>query len=96
MFGFRIKIHRLVFGVLLLLPLGVWSQTTQEIMEKGDKFFLKGSYAEALAQYQQIESREPNNPKVKFRIGHVYLSTGRESKALPYLEDAYRLNPTVS
>jgi outer membrane protein OmpA-like peptidoglycan-associated protein len=95
MLGFRIKIHFLFFGMLLLLPLGVWSQTTQEIMEKGDKLFLKGGFADALAQYQLIESREPNNPKVKFRIGHVYLSTGRESKALPYLEDAYRLNPAV-
>jgi outer membrane protein OmpA-like peptidoglycan-associated protein len=64
-------------------------------VDKADKLFLKGSYGAALTQYRLIEKNQPSNPKIKFRIGQVFLSIGQDSKALPYLEEAHRLNPAV-
>ena len=71
------------------------AQTLKSILEKGDKLFSKGDYKSALQIYKSAEKLAPNDPKVKFRIGEAYLSSGAEGKALPYLEEAYRLQPDV-
>ena len=67
----------------------------KSILDKGDKLFAKNDYKGALQVYQSAEKIAANDPKVKYRIGQSYLSAGAEVKALPYLEDAYRLQPEV-
>jgi outer membrane protein OmpA-like peptidoglycan-associated protein len=81
-----------LFSVITLLSS---AQNLKLVLEKGDKSFAKGDYKAALQIYQSAEKIAPNDPKVKYRIGETYLSSGAEVKALPYLEDAYRLQPEV-
>lgn len=71
------------------------TQALKSILDKGDKIFAKGDYKAALQIYQSADQIAPNDPKVKYRIGQSYLSSGAEVKALPYLEEAYRLQPAV-
>ena len=71
------------------------AQNLKSVLEKGDKLFGKGDYKSALQVYLSGEKLAPNDPKLKFRIGEAYLSSGAEAKALPYLEEAYRLQPNV-
>jgi outer membrane protein OmpA-like peptidoglycan-associated protein len=71
------------------------AQTLKSTLDKGDKLFAKADYKGALQVYQSAEKIAPNDPNVKYRIGQSYLSSGHEVKALPYLEDAYRLKPDV-
>ena len=79
---------------LLVLSRSV-AQDLKAILEKGDKAYEKGSFSEALESYFTAEQKNPNDPKIKFKIGTTYLSAGAEAKALPYLEQAYRQMPTV-
>jgi len=65
------------------------------MLDKGDKLFAKNDYKGALQVYHSAEKIAPNDPNVKYRIGESYLSSGAEVKALPYLEEAYRLKPEV-
>ncbi len=71
------------------------AQSLKAVLDKGDKSFAKGDYKSALQIYLSAEKLAPNDPKVKYRIGEAYLSSGADVKALPYLEEAYRLQPEV-
>lgn len=65
------------------------------ILDKADKFYEKADYKMALESYYEAEAKSPHDPKIKFKIGQTYLSAGAESKALPFLEEAYRMVPTI-
>ncbi len=81
--------------VIFLSPLKSHSQKVEDIIDKADKLFLKENYAAALSQYRIAEKQNPTDPKVKFRIAQVFLSTAKGSRALSYLEDAYKANPAI-
>jgi outer membrane protein OmpA-like peptidoglycan-associated protein len=80
------------FGCITICGL---AQTLKSTLDKGDKLFAKADYKGALLIYQSAEKTAPNDANVKYRIGHCYLSSGAEVKALSYLEEAYRLKPDV-
>ncbi|MGC4023332.1 MAG: tetratricopeptide repeat protein [Cyclobacteriaceae bacterium] len=73
----------------------VCAQTTKPLIDKGDKFFSKGDYKSALQNYQEAEKITPKDAKIKYRIGHVFMSLGNDAKALQYLDEAYREQPNV-
>lgn len=90
--------HRVRLTLVILLGFVAFlsvAQNVKAVLDKGDKSFAKGDYKTALQTYQSAEKLAPNDAKTKYRIGATYLSLGAEVKALPYLEDAYRLQPEV-
>ncbi|MBS1682720.1 MAG: PD40 domain-containing protein [Bacteroidetes bacterium] len=65
------------------------------MIDKGDRFFSKGDYHSALQNYEKAEELTPGDAKIKYRLGHVFLSLGQDSKALQYFEETYRKEPNV-
>jgi outer membrane protein OmpA-like peptidoglycan-associated protein len=87
---------RLLLSCLLLLGFSsVFGQNLKAFLDKGDRFFGRGDFKSALQNYESAERIAPSEAKVKYRIGHVYLSLGNDVKALPYFEEAYKLQPNV-
>lgn len=52
-------------------------------------------FEQALPHLLAAQQFNPNNAQLNFRIGHSYLNSTYKSKALPYLEKAYKLDPQV-
>src|SRR5260370_41301314 len=71
------------------------AQNVKAFLDKGDRFFGRADYKSALTNYEAAEKFAPNDTKIKYRIGHVFLSLGNEVDALHYLEESYRLQPEV-
>ena len=87
---------RLFFTCLLLLGVSsVFGQNVKTFLDKGDRFFGRGDFKSALQNYESAELIAPNDARVKYRIGHVFLSLGNDVKALPYFEESFRIQPNV-
>lgn len=66
-------------------------------IKQGDEISLQGPsfYKDALAPYLAAQSFNPNNAVLNFKIGRAYTYSQTKLKAIPYLEKAFELNPTV-
>lgn len=71
------------------------AQSVKGLLEKGDRFFLKKDYQNALKTYQEILAVESGDPLVNFKAGVSSLNEGNYSQAVAYLEKAYELKPEV-
>jgi outer membrane protein OmpA-like peptidoglycan-associated protein len=80
---------------LLALYTTGYSQALKELLEKGDRFYNKKDYVDALDAYTQAVNSSPEDPEANFKLGLTYLYTEKKTKALPYLEKAYRMKPEV-
>ena len=89
------RVRLTLIALFSLITLLSSAQNIKSVLDRGDRSFAKGDYKTALQIYQSAEKLAPSDAKVKYRIGTTYLSAGAEVKALPYLEDAYRLQPEV-
>ena len=94
-FNFLSAFKKAILFLMLISSLDLSAQEIKPLLDKGDKYFSKGDFKMALENYFEAEKIDSNNPKVKFKIGQTYLSAGAESKALPYLEEAYLKQPTI-
>jgi outer membrane protein OmpA-like peptidoglycan-associated protein len=72
-----------------------FAQNVKAILDKGDRFFGRGDFKSALQSYETAERIAPTDARIKYRIGHVYLSLGNEVKALPFLQESFKLQPDV-
>src|SRR5215217_6890140 len=94
LFRKRLKIY-------LLVSLGVfasssgWAQNSRRLLRIGNKFFTNENYRAAIPYYEQVLTKDADNPKALFRAGVSYLSFDKE-KSSDYLYKAQRLNPNVS
>jgi outer membrane protein OmpA-like peptidoglycan-associated protein/tetratricopeptide (TPR) repeat protein len=88
--------NSLLFGVLLLLCLGVQAQSAKKIFREADQFFEEKTYNEALPLYLEGLKLDPENPTANFRVGLCYLEMIHEEKAVPYLEKAYKKKPDIA
>ena len=52
-----------------------------------------GQHDKAVAAVEHAFSLEPNSPQILYRYGRVLYTVGRWEEALPYFEEAMRLNP---
>lgn len=72
-----------------------------EMMElsfkEGYRFYNNASamYKHAIPSYMIAQSFNPNNALLNFKIGWCMLFSNTKTKAIPYLEKAYSLNPSV-
>ena len=66
-------------------------------IEIGDTYYSQDSnyYKLAIEPYLEANKFNPNNALLNFKIGHCYLYSNFKLKAIPFLEKAKSLNPTV-
>ena len=66
-------------------------------LKTGDELFIRGAvfYKEALPYYQNANNFNPNNADLNYKLGSCYLASIEKYKALPHLEKAIQLNPSI-
>jgi outer membrane protein OmpA-like peptidoglycan-associated protein len=67
-------------------------------LKMGDQYYEYGNwlYVDALFHYLNAYTVNPDNAELNYKIGKSYLNTFNKQDALPYLQDAYMLDPEVS
>lgn len=81
--------------VFLCCSLVGYSQALKDILAKGDRLYARKDFVDALEAYNQAVSMSPEDAEANFKLGMTYLYTETKSKALPYLEKAYKTKPDV-
>lgn len=74
-----------------------FSKAWNHVME-GDKLARKGKggLADALREYQEAYTYNPENAELNFKIGTCYLRTDNKRAAIAYLNKAYFTNPQIT
>lgn len=72
-------------------------KAAKDNIKTGDEIYLKGPvfYKEALPYYLKANAFNPNNASLNYKLGQCYLASVEKYKALPHLEKAIQLNPTM-
>ena len=72
-------------------------KTAKDNLKTGDDFYAQGPgfYKEAIVPYEAANTFNPNNADLNFKLGECYLASMFKFKALPYLEKAIKLNPSL-
>lgn len=72
-------------------------KTAKDNLKAGDDLYFQGPgfYKDAIAPYEAANTFNPNNAELNFKLGDCYLASMFKFKALPHLEKAEKLNPTV-
>ncbi len=83
-----------IISIIFLMPLATYAQsgieyTDEELFEEGEFFYLAEDYEESVYYFKQLHQRHPDNEHFAFKTGMTLLQIpGRESEAIPYLEQA--------
>ena len=56
-------------------------------------YYLKGNYPNAVTEFQDSLSRDPENPVINFRMGLAQYKNNDKAKAKDYFEKALELDP---
>lgn len=83
----------LCFVVMLFLPALCLADDAQSAFEKGNSFYSKNHYKEAITTYTQIVNSGDYSALVYFNLGNAYYKDGDLPSALLYYEKAHRLSP---
>lgn len=72
-------------------------KTAKDNLKTGDDLYAQGPgfYREAIAPYEAANTFNPNNADLNYKLGECYLASMFKFKALPYLEKAVKLNPSL-
>jgi len=83
----------LCFLAMLFLPTLCFANDMQSVFQKGNGFYNKNHYKEAIATYNQIINAGYYSAPVYFNLGNAYYKDGDLPSALLYYEKAHRLSP---
>ena len=84
-----------IAGCLTFLFFSSDAQTVREYVTKGDRFFERKDFGNALANYLEALHLDPGDPHANFRAGISCFNRQNFREAVRYLEKAYQLNPAV-
>ncbi len=76
--------------LLLLISQITWAQTA---FEKGNQFYAKENYEDAIAQYESVLSTGKQSPELYFNLGNSYYKLHKVAPAIYNYEKALQLNP---
>lgn len=71
------------------------TETYTSIIYKGDQYFEKEFYDEALQEYQKALTISPESTEALYKTGKSYLSTSSPEKARSYFEKVKEFSPTI-
>jgi outer membrane protein OmpA-like peptidoglycan-associated protein/tetratricopeptide (TPR) repeat protein len=80
---------------LLFISFSCFSQSLKEWVGKGDEFYARKKYSNAIQAFHQALQLNPDDAAVNFKLGLAYLYSDTKSKAANYIDKAYRLNPAI-
>lgn len=84
----------LYFFIAFILPLlSFGNDNTSTLFEKGNAYYAKTQYKDALATYQKIIDEGYQSAAVYFNMGNASYKNGDVSSALLYYEKAHKLAP---
>ena len=65
----------------------------QDAFEKGNRFFLKGNFQEAINNYESVLASGKQSAEIYFNLGNCYYKLHRVAPAIYNFEKALQLNP---
>lgn len=71
------------------------AQSLKDHLQKGDRYFLRKDYENALKSYQDALAADANDPYINYKAGISSLNQENFSQAVEYLVKAYALKPDV-
>lgn len=66
----------------------------ESLFAEGMKFIMTDEPTKAIAQFEKLLQKNPNNAAAQYAIGSAFLKTGKITEALPYAQKAYQLDNT--
>ena len=84
-----------VLATLALIFSHAAAQSLKDHLQKGDRFFQRKDYENALKNYLEALSLEKDHAQANFKAGISYLNQETYSQAVVYLEKAHNLQPDV-
>ncbi|HEY8401563.1 MAG TPA: OmpA family protein [Cytophagaceae bacterium] len=97
----RRKIFRLIFTCLfiisgLITTQHAFGQSEKKLIKEAEKALENEDNKGALSLFLKALEKNPDNPKVNFQVGKLYLSSIYKTRSLKYLEKAFSIDPKVS
>jgi tetratricopeptide (TPR) repeat protein len=89
------RLKRLAYVLLaVLLPLlSFGDDNTQALFEKGNTYYTKGQYQQAVAAYQQVVNSGYQSVALYYNMGNAEYKLGEIPSSLLYYEKAHKLAP---
>ena len=89
------KLIPFIFINLALIGSLAHAQSLKDHLQKGDRYFQRKDYENALKNYLEALSLEKDHAQANFKAGISFLNEETYSQAVAYLEKAYQLQPDV-
>src|SRR5213593_4479472 len=94
---FRMTPTWLVFSLTALLVVAGCSRSPEakkaRHLERGDKYFSKAQYREALIEYANVLQLDRANPRAIRQLALAHYQLGQMGQAFPYLKKSQELDP---
>lgn len=71
------------------------AQSLQEHIQKGDRYYLKKDYRNALQHFEQALMMDPENPMMNYKAGVSSIDQKKFVQAAEYLSKAHALRPDI-
>ena len=79
-----------ILYIFILFSQFIWAQTP---FEKGNEYYQKGNYQEAISQYQSILDKGQESAEVYFNLGNCFYKLNKVAPAVYNFEKALLLRP---
>src|SRR5215467_14160930 len=64
--------------------------------QQAKQFMAEGKFGEAIPLYRELNQAVPNNPGLKLNLGMALHMAGKKREAIPELEAAVKLDPSLA
>lgn len=93
----RVVTRALPVTILLVAStfIGVQAQSLKDHLQKGDRFYERKDYKNAIAHYVQALAVDPDDAVTTYRTGLSYYHNGEFDQAITFLENAYQSKPDI-
>jgi tetratricopeptide (TPR) repeat protein len=84
-----------ILAALCMCPAVAWSQSPEELAQRGRAALEAGQYAQAEQAYAALVRQEPNVAEMHVTLGMVYFKEGKFDSSIKELRGALQLNPRL-
>lgn len=87
------RIIKLFLVLSLFLNFTAFANEVTEYMQKGNEFYVKGNFEEAIKIYESLVEKGYEGTSLFYNLGNAYYRTGKIGYAILYYEKALNLSP---